>query len=109
MGKMGGQESDGTWLCVACQEDSKVWDSQDFSYEEFDKDANNDYAVSNKSGSVKVKKIVKKTRIRDPEYITLSSDEEDEFEDEEVVEESDDEVEFLAEMEGHFFEQIHPT
>ena len=61
------------------------------------RDANTVGTVASK-GKPKATKAKKK---REFDLITLSSDEEEEVEDDEGKEE--DEVEFLAEMEGHFF------
>ena len=81
------------WLCSLCVKDTKLWQKEDFDFEEEDRDANTVGIVKGKSTSANAKP--KRNNI---DLITLSSDEEEEDDDEE-----EDEVEFLAEMEGHFF------
>ena len=79
-----------------------MWGQEDFSFQEHDRAADTTGTVSKKGGSSKVKRVVKK-KVKNIDCIDLSSDEDDDEVVEEYVDDSEDEVEFLAEMEGHFF------
>ena len=91
---------DGSWLCKVCQAVERIWTKENFQFEEVD---TSDDMAGKAYQSLKAKTAArlarqgkKQKKSKQIECIDLSSDSEDE-------DVSDDEVECLEEVEGHFF------
>ena len=91
---------DGSWLCDECHLCEKVWEQEDFDYEETDKNDLIERAFFGGAAKKAARLNLKKKEKKQIECIDLSWDEEEEKEE---TEEADDEIEYLQEIKGHFF------
>jgi len=97
---------DGTWLCLECHKSEQAWAKEDFMYEEVDK--NDEIEKAFFSGAAKKearlkRKEKKEKKAKQIECIDLSSDEEEDDDGDDDDEASDNEVEYLESVKGHFF------
>ena len=99
--------ADGTWLCRECHKNEQAWVEEDFKYEEIDKNDEIEKAffsgAAKKEARLKRKEKKKEKKVKRIECIDLSSDEDEDDDDEAEEEGSDDDIEYLESVKGHFF------